>query len=115
MAVPIAANGMRALGIIVLAHLEGSAAAVEADHVLYGWLFFTLVIIILIAIGMTFAQKIARRIPIRVRSDGRSLRLGDLPSQSRRPSCSRWPGPAYAARLNALYPPSPLAGGRRRP
>ena len=32
--VPIAANGMRALGIIVLAHLEGSAAAVEADHIL---------------------------------------------------------------------------------
>ena len=46
--VPIAANGIRALGIIVLAHLEGSAAAVEADHVLYGWFFFTLVIIILI-------------------------------------------------------------------
>ena len=63
--VPIAANGMRALGIIVLAHLEGSAAAVEADHVLYGWFFFTLVIILLIAIGMTFAQKIDRRIPMR--------------------------------------------------
>jgi len=28
--VPIGANGLRALGIIVLAHLEGSAAAVEA-------------------------------------------------------------------------------------
>src|SRR5262249_14276263 len=49
--VPIAANGLRALGIIVLAHLEGSAAAVEADHILYGWFFFTLVIMILIAIG----------------------------------------------------------------
>ena len=56
--VPIAANGLRALGIIVLAHLEGSAAAVEADHILYGWLFFTLVIMILIAIGMAFAEKI---------------------------------------------------------
>ena len=39
--VPIFANGLRALGIIVLAHLEGSASAVAADHVLYGWLFFT--------------------------------------------------------------------------
>ena len=106
--VPIAANGMRALGIIVLAHLEGSAAAVEADHVLYGWFFFTLVIIILIAIGMTFAQKIDRRIPIR--STGWS-----------KPAAWRFAiaipaalllavaGPAYAARLNALYPPSPLA------
>jgi exosortase A len=106
--VPIAANGMRALGIIVLAHLEGSAAAVEADHVLYGWFFFTLVIIILIAIGMTFAQKIDRRIPMR--SSGWS-----------KPAAWRFAiaipaaillavaGPAYAARLNALYPPSPLA------
>ena len=106
--VPIAANGMRALGIIVLAHLEGSAAAVEADHVLYGWFFFTLVIIILIAIGMTFAQKIDRRIPMR--STGWS-----------KPAAPRFAiaipaalllalaGPAYAARLNALYPPSPLA------
>jgi len=106
--VPIAANGMRALGIIVLAHLEGSAAAVEADHVLYGWFFFTLVIILLIAIGMTFAQKIDRRIPMR--SGGWS-----------KPAAWRFAiaipaalllalaGPAYAARLNALYPPAPLA------
>jgi exosortase A len=106
--VPIAANGMRALGIIVLAHLEGSAAAVEADHVLYGWFFFTLVIIILIAIGMTFAQRIDRRIPLR--STGWS-----------KPAVWRFAlaipaalllalvGPAYAARLNALYPASPLA------
>jgi exosortase A len=106
--VPIAANGMRALGIIVLAHLEGSAAAVEADHVLYGWFFFTLVIIILIAIGMTFAQKIDRRIPMR--SSGWS-----------KPAAWRFAtaipaalllalaGPAYAARLNTVYPPFSLA------
>lgn len=105
--VPIAANGMRALGIIVLAHIEGSAAAVEADHVLYGWLFFTLVMIILIAIGMTFAQQIDRRVPMR--STGWS-----------KPAAWRFAiaipavlilavaGPAYAARLDALYPPSPL-------
>ena len=105
--VPIAANGMRALGIIVLAHLKGSAAAVEADHVLYGWFFFTLVIIILIAIGTTFAQKIDRRIPMR-------------PTGWSKPAAWRYAiavpaalllaaaGPAYATGLNALYPPSPL-------
>ena len=105
--VPIVANGLRALGIIVLAHLEGSAAAVEADHVLYGWLFFTLVIIMLIAIGATFAQRTDQRIP--VRSAGLS-----------KPSAWRFAivvpaavllalaGPAYAARLDALYPPVPL-------
>src|SRR5215813_1793680 len=64
-AVPIVANGLRALGIIALAHLEGNAAAVEADHVLYGWVFFTFVMMILIAIGMAFAEKPPRRLPIR--------------------------------------------------
>ena len=55
--VPIVANGLRALGLIVLAHLEGSAAAMETDHILYGWLFFSLVTLLLIAIGMIFADR----------------------------------------------------------
>ncbi len=53
---PIVANGLRALGLILLAHVEGSATAMEADHILYGWIFFTLVTLLLIAIGMTFAD-----------------------------------------------------------
>jgi exosortase A len=105
--VPIAANGLRALGIIVLGHLEGSAAAVEADHILYGWLFFTLVIMILIAIGMIFAQKIDRRASVRsavvlTSSPWRfvvAIAAAVLLALS---------GPAYAARLEALYPPSPF-------
>jgi len=54
--VPIIANGLRAFGIIFLAHLEGSATAAAADHIIYGWLFFTLVTFLLIAVGMTFAE-----------------------------------------------------------
>ena len=106
--VPIAANGMRALGIIVLAHLEGSAAAVEADHVLYGWFFFTLVIIILIAIGMTFAQKIDRRIPMRSTgwSNPAAWRFAIAIPAALLLAVA---GPAYAARLNARYAPSALA------
>lgn len=57
--VPVAANGLRALGIVALAHIEGSATAVEADHVLYGWIFFSLVTLLLIAIGMAFVDKAA--------------------------------------------------------
>ena len=54
--IPVVANGVRAFGLILLAHLEGSAAAVEADHVIYGWLFFTLINLLLIMIGLTFAR-----------------------------------------------------------
>jgi exosortase A len=106
--VPIAANGMRALGIIVLAHLEGSAAAVEADHVLYGWFFFTLVIIILIAIGMTFAQKIDRRVPVRSTawSKPAAWRFAIAIPAALLLAVA---GPTYAARLNALYRPSAFA------
>ena len=103
LAVPIVANGLRALGIIVLAHLEGSATAVEADHVLYGWLFFTLVIMILIAVGMAFAEKPGSRNPV-------------ISATIRKPSLWRFAvagsaavllalaGPAYAYRLNSLFP-----------
>ena len=54
---PIVANGFRAFGLILLAHLEGSGASALADHVLYGWLFFTLVTLLLIGIGTTFAER----------------------------------------------------------
>ena len=54
--VPIVANGFRALGIVTLGHLLGSAQAVEADHVLYGWVFFSIVILILIVLGLPFRQ-----------------------------------------------------------
>src|SRR6516162_1157631 len=96
--VPIGANGLRALGIIVLAHLEGSAAAVEADHILYGWLFFSLVILLLIAIGMAFVEKSDRRGPVQ------SL---PLPDQSRpHPPAWRFVAPVTAAVLLAVAGPA---------
>jgi exosortase A len=53
---PIVANGFRALGLVLLGHLWGDAAAVMADHIIYGWLFFTVVTLVLIAIGMSFRE-----------------------------------------------------------
>jgi len=55
--VPIFANGLRAFGIIYLAHLTNDVTAVEADHIVYGWGFFTAVLLLQIAIGMRFADK----------------------------------------------------------
>jgi exosortase A len=54
--VPVIANGFRALGIVWLGHLLGSAEAAAADHVLYGWIFFSIVILLLVAIGLPFRQ-----------------------------------------------------------
>jgi exosortase A len=54
--VPVIANGFRALGIVAFGHYLGSAEAVEADHVIYGWVFFSVVILILIVLGLPFRE-----------------------------------------------------------
>ena len=54
--VPIIANGFRALGIVVLGHIIGNAEAATADHLIYGWLFFSVVILLQIAVGLPFRQ-----------------------------------------------------------
>jgi exosortase A len=64
--VPIVANGIRAMGIVYLGHVLGSAEAVEADHVLYGWIFFSLVILLLIALGLPFRQDEGPQAPVAI-------------------------------------------------
>ncbi len=54
--VPVIANGFRALGIVTLGHLLGSAQAAETDHILYGSYLFSIVILILVAIGLPFRE-----------------------------------------------------------
>ena len=54
--IPIIANGFRALGIVVLGSVLGSAEAAATDHILYGWIFFSIVILLLILAGMPFRQ-----------------------------------------------------------
>jgi exosortase A len=57
--VPVIANGFRALGIVWLGHELGSAQAAATDHVLYGWIFFSLVILALTLLGLPFRQDAA--------------------------------------------------------
>ncbi len=55
-AVPVVANGFRALGIVVLGNLLGSAEAAATDHVLYGWLFFSIVLLLLVVAGLPLRE-----------------------------------------------------------
>jgi exosortase A len=55
--IPIIANGFRALGLIAAAEWIGSPTAAMADHVLYGWIFFSLVLLMLVAIGNAFSDQ----------------------------------------------------------
>lgn len=49
--VPIAANWARAYIIVMLGHLSGNKLAVGVDHLIYGWVFFGLVIGLMFWIG----------------------------------------------------------------
>lgn len=49
--VPVIANGLRAFGTIYAAHLTSVEAATGVDHIIFGWVFFGLVMAAVIAIG----------------------------------------------------------------
>lgn len=55
--VPILANGVRAFATIYIAHYQGIAFAESFDHVVYGWVFFGIVIALLMAAGWPFFDK----------------------------------------------------------
>lgn len=56
-ALPILANGLRAFGIIILAHATDHQVAAGADHIIYGWGFFSAVMLLLLWIGNRFADR----------------------------------------------------------
>ena len=49
--VPIFANGIRAYMIVMIGHLAGMKYAVGVDHLIYGWVFFGVVMLLLFWIG----------------------------------------------------------------
>jgi EpsI family protein len=56
-AIPILANGVRAWGTIYIASVTGSEFASDFDHVVYGWIFFAVVIALLMAAGWRFFDR----------------------------------------------------------
>jgi len=49
--VPVIANGLRAYLIVMIGHLSSMQLAVGVDHLIYGWLFFGLVMFLMFWIG----------------------------------------------------------------
>ena len=118
--VPVIANGFRALGIVVLGHILGSAEAAATDHVLYGWIFFSIVILLLVILGLPFRQDGGERIPLehdttippasssaRFRSVATVVAVAVIA-----PLIAAWFDHASAASLPTQWPPA-LANGCR--
>lgn len=57
--VPILANGARAYMIVMIGHLSGMKLAVGVDHLIYGWLFFGIVMLLLFWIGSFWREDLA--------------------------------------------------------
>lgn len=55
--VPVVANWMRAYMIVMLGHLSGNKLAAGVDHLIYGWLFFGLVIMAMFWIGAHWQEE----------------------------------------------------------
>ncbi len=56
LAVPLVANWVRAYIIIMVGHLTNNRLAVGADHLIYGWVFFGLVMLLLFWIGAKWRE-----------------------------------------------------------
>ena len=54
--VPIVANWLRAYGIVMLAHYTDNKLGVSVDHIIYGWFFFGLVMLLLFWLGSFWAE-----------------------------------------------------------
>ena len=54
--VPILANGLRAYMIVMIGHHSGMTLAVGVDHLIYGWVFFGIVMFLLFWVGSFWRQ-----------------------------------------------------------
>jgi exosortase A len=74
---PVVANGIRALGIVIAGHIIGNTEAATADHLIYGWGFFSAVILLLTLAGLPFREDtsaVPPKLPAYPRADSGSLR-----------------------------------------
>jgi len=54
--VPVVANGIRAYGIILLAYLSDMRIATGFDHIIYGFIFFSVVLFLMFWLGSLFRE-----------------------------------------------------------
>jgi exosortase A len=76
--VPVLANGVRAWGTIYVAQSMGIAFAAGFDHIVYGWVFFALVIAVLLGVSWRFFDRPASEPLVDVQAIESSPRLNRL-------------------------------------
>jgi len=61
MVLPVIANWLRAYMIVMLGHLSNNAIATGVDHLIYGWVFFGIVMLVLFLVGMRWADPLPQQ------------------------------------------------------
>jgi exosortase A len=61
--VPIVANWLRAYMIVMIGHLSNNRLAVGVDHLLYGWIFFGIVMVLMFAVGSRWRESPSATMP----------------------------------------------------
>lgn len=55
-ALPLVANWIRAYMIVMIGHLSGNELATGADHLIYGWVFFGVVMLLMFMVGARWSE-----------------------------------------------------------
>ena len=93
--VPVLANWLRAYIIVVLGHFSGNKLATGVDHLIYGWLFFGLVIVAMFWIGARWRED----------ENPAPVELTDpVPPVANRPARTSWATALAVVGLLALFP-----------
>ena len=110
MVVPIVANGLRAYMIVMIGHLSGMELATGVDHIIYGWLFFGLVMFVMFWIGSYWREDVPATAGATPAATGTGT--SHLPAAA--PASARRFGAMTAAvlALCAVWPASALVGER---
>ncbi|WP_066650680.1 MULTISPECIES: exosortase A [Sphingomonas] len=100
--VPVIANGLRAFGTIYAAHLTSVEAATGFDHIVYGWVFFGIVMAAVLAIGWRWFDR---------DPDAAWIDVTQLPAPRR--GLDPWLATALVVTIAAAFPAwSSLTAGR---
>ena len=99
--VPVAANGARAYMIVMIGHLSGMKMAVGVDHLIYGWVFFGLVMLVLFWIGNFWREPEAAVVPPPAGAGGVAPRASTarVAAAGLAAACCMGIWPAYMAQL----------------
>jgi exosortase A len=119
--VPIVANGLRAYGIVMIAHLSDMKLALGIDHFIYGWVWFGVVMLLMFWAGSFWRDLPVAQAAATGASSPAPIRRSSLAAAAAAIAGVAAAGPLYAAWLEradaraqvSLPAPRDVAGWRR--